>query len=273
MQTAVFVDAGYLFQAGVRLVVGEALARREIVLDVAAAIQLIRNHSSDAVPEARLLRIYWYDGALRGGQPSAEQSAIARSDDVKLRLGMVNSQGEQKEVDSLIVTDLIELARNHSISDAMLLAGDGDLRVGVQIAQSFGVRVHLIGIKPALGNIAPELVAEVDRRSEWQETHLRKLLSVRPAPAREAVARSPAASVQDAFDAEIALRLDDAADAAAVVAHVRATGKIPPEIDRPALASLGARLGRELSYKERAEFRALFATAIERRPGETVAQS
>ena len=46
--------------------------------------------------------------------------------------------GRQKGVDSLIVTDLIELARNHAISDAVLLAGDEELRIGVQIAQSLG---------------------------------------------------------------------------------------------------------------------------------------
>jgi uncharacterized LabA/DUF88 family protein len=34
----------------------------------------------------------------------------------------------------LIGTDLIELARNHAISDAVLLSGDEDLRIGVQIA-------------------------------------------------------------------------------------------------------------------------------------------
>ena len=65
---------------------------------------------------------------------------------MKLRLGQLNSEGQQKGVDSLIVTDLIELARNKAISDAVVLTGDEDIRVGVQIAQSLGVRVHLLGI-------------------------------------------------------------------------------------------------------------------------------
>jgi uncharacterized LabA/DUF88 family protein len=54
--------------------------------------------------------------------------------DVKIRLGYINGAGQQKGVDSLIVTDLIELARNQAISDAYLVSGDGDLRVAVQIA-------------------------------------------------------------------------------------------------------------------------------------------
>jgi hypothetical protein len=40
--------------------------------------------------------------------------------DVKVRLGFVNSVGEQKGVDWLIVTDMIALARNRAISDAAL---------------------------------------------------------------------------------------------------------------------------------------------------------
>ena len=92
-----------------------------------------------------LLRVYWYDGVLHTG-PSNEQRSLANTDNVKLRLGVVNPYGWQKGVDSLIITDLVELARSHAISDAVLLSGDEDVRIGVQIAQSFGVRVHLIGI-------------------------------------------------------------------------------------------------------------------------------
>ena len=67
-------------------------------------------------------------------------------DNVKLRLGQLNSAGQQKGVNSLIVTDLMELARNKAISDAVVVTGDEDIRIGVQIAQSHGVRVHLLGI-------------------------------------------------------------------------------------------------------------------------------
>lgn len=65
---------------------------------------------------------------------------------MKVRLGFVNSVGEQKGVDSLIVTDMIALARNRAISDAVLMSGDEDLRVGVQQAQELGVRAGCLGI-------------------------------------------------------------------------------------------------------------------------------
>ena len=110
-----------------------------------AELLAMANQQSDG---ASLLRIYWYDGALGYGGPTLDQEAIANSDNVKLRLGFINGQGQQKGVDSLIVTDLINLARNHAISDAILLSGDEDVRIGVEIAQGFGVRVHVLGIVP-----------------------------------------------------------------------------------------------------------------------------
>ena len=60
---------------------------------------------------------------------------MRRLDNVKLRLGQLNSAGQQKGVDSLIVTDLMELARNKAISDAVVVTGDEDIRIAVQIAQ------------------------------------------------------------------------------------------------------------------------------------------
>src|SRR5580704_9640346 len=57
---------------------------------------------------------------------------------------------------------MIALARNRAISDAVLVSGDEDLRVGVQQAQEFGVRVHLVGIKPSRGSQSLFLLQEAD---------------------------------------------------------------------------------------------------------------
>jgi len=83
-----------------------------------------------------------------------------------VRLGFLNSAGQQKGVDSLIVTDLVELARNRAVGDVVLVSGDEDVRIGVQLAQSFGVRVHLVGVKPCAGNQSPELRQEADTCTE-----------------------------------------------------------------------------------------------------------
>lgn len=137
-------------------------------------------------PGASLLRIYWYDG-VRGGVVSAEQNAIGDSDDVKLRLDTVSPFGQQKGVDSLIVTDLVELACNQAISDALLPPGDEDVRIGVQIAQSFGVRVHLVGIESKGGNQARTLRQEADTTTVWSREEIGGFLT-RKAGIHEAVA-------------------------------------------------------------------------------------
>ena len=137
-RVTVFVDAGYLFAQGSLLLSGRKVKRSEIDLDEGKAILILTNLASE-IARVPLLRVYWYDGSSYS--PTLQQQKIADLPGVKLRLGLVNSSGEQKGVDSLIITDMIELARNRAMSDALLLSGDEDLRVCVEQAQEFGVRV------------------------------------------------------------------------------------------------------------------------------------
>lgn len=158
-RAAVFVDAGYLFAASSRLLTGELLPRSRLTLDYDAVLDLFAKLVTETAGMP-LLRIYWYDGTATG--PTPQQITLAYRPSVKVRLGFVNQNGEQKGVDSLIVTDLISLSRNRAMADALLLTGDEDIRVGVQQAQEFGVRVHLLGIAPARENQSRFLVQEAE---------------------------------------------------------------------------------------------------------------
>ena len=178
MRSAIFVDAGYLYAQGSTALAGHALKRAEVQLDLAGTISKLREASAARTGDAPLLRIYWYDGLLHGAF-SPDQRALADTEDIKLRLGVVNPSGQQKGVDSLIVMDLVELARNQAIADAILLSGDEDLRIGVQIAQSFGVRVHLIGIEPSRGSQSLSLLQEADTTTEWNKTNISTLMTLR----------------------------------------------------------------------------------------------
>ena len=181
MRTAAFVDAGYLYSAGSKLLSGNALPRSSVQLDLNAILEALWHAVEACSPSSSLLRVYWYDGMPRTG-PTAEQQAVADANDVKLRLGAIAYTGRQKGVDSLIVTDLIELARNHAISDAILLSGDEDVRIGVQIAQTYGVRVHLLGIQPLgdnQGNQSRLLRQEADTSTEWRRSDIEACLAVR----------------------------------------------------------------------------------------------
>jgi uncharacterized LabA/DUF88 family protein len=122
------------------------------------------------------LRVYWYDGASGTANPA--QLALAYRPQLKLRLGLV-TEGGQSGVDQLLADDLVQLAQNRAIADALLLTGDDDLRAAVETAQSFGVRVHLLGIAPQRENQAAALVQAADTTLELSEAQVRGFLSGR----------------------------------------------------------------------------------------------
>lgn len=158
---AVFVDAGYLYAAAGRLVTGTE-ERGAFDLDAEGLIDALIDRARQIFADSRLLRVYWYDGARRRIH-TAEQLAIAALPDVKVRLGNLNANNQQKGVDSLIRGDLESLARHRAISDAVLIGGDEDLVSAVESAQGHGARVHLWGIEAPEGrNQADPLLWEVD---------------------------------------------------------------------------------------------------------------
>lgn len=224
----------------------------------------------ESVSSVPLLRIYWYDGTSTG--PTAQHLTLAHLANVKVKLGFVNSVGEQKGVDSLIVTDMIALARNGAVSDAVLISGDEDLRVGVQQAQEFGVRVHLIGIKPSRGSQSLFLLQESDTTHEWSEHEIAGFLSLRePAvntvtiPARTAPPTTAAAG--DSLG-DIALEIAESIDASelqAVLEAYESSRQVPRELDRQLLAGGRTRLGRDLLPEDKKRVRAAFLEGARRR--------
>ena len=282
LQVAVFVDAGYLFAQGSALLNGKKLRREFINLSERHVLENLTDAAHTYAPDARLLRIYWYDGVLRTNRPSLVQDLIGQSSNTKLRLGLVNSSGQQKGVDSLIVTDLIELARNQAISDALILSGDEDIKIGVQVAQTFGVRVHLLGIKPAKGSQSQSLMVEADTCHEWDETTVSQWMQFEDIPVDDtgfaqstAVARTPTGRqdgelpTPDNFPNIVASEMDDlinslsASDIDRHAEFLNANpGRIHPDIDRRTLASLRNRLKRDLTDEERKEYRKKLTTAL-----------
>ena len=177
MRVAVFVDAGYVFAQGSCALTGlkTAKPREQIALDEVKIAELLKEEAIASSGRKELLRIYWYDGAPSSG-PSVGQARMGKLNDVKLRLGQLNSEGQQKGVDSLIVTDLMELARNKAISDAVIVTGDEDIRVGVQIAQSLGVRVHLLGFVGPKASQSISLQQEADTLKIWDRPKIASFL-------------------------------------------------------------------------------------------------
>ena len=181
-RVAAFVDAGYVFAAGSEALFGKTKRRSELILDCCTAIKKVAEKAED-ISGLPLLRVYWYDGTDSG--PTIQQSVLAECEDAKLRLGFVRkgdqNKSQQKGVDSLLVTDMITLARNRAISTCVLVSGDSDLLVGVQQSQEHGVRVHLLGIRPLQGeNLSQFLLNEADRVHHWGADNIREFLACVP---------------------------------------------------------------------------------------------
>lgn len=252
LRTAVFVDAGYLYAAGVQLLGGETLPRSCAQLDIAKVRDALRALAEELPRSESLLRIYWYDGMPRSGH-TAEQMALADSDDIKLRLGMIAYTGRQKGVDSLIVTDLIELARNRAISDAILLSGDEDVRIGVQIAQSFGVRVHLLAIEPGARNQSRLLRQESDTAIEWGKSRVGMFLSVPPCHAAQDRLEADGLSMRHReLESAVAEFIDQCTpDERLLISQLQPAQPIPAHLDGKLLRCAAQTLERLLESEER----------------------
>ena len=284
-RVAIFVDAGYLFAQGSACICGTKQPRVTLTLNEAAAVAELTSLAQQKAPNASLLRIYWYDGAGPRG-PTIEQHRLAQLDNIKIRLGFINSQGQQKGVDPLIVTDLVELARNQAMSDAVLLAGDEDVRIGVHIAQSFGVRVHLLGIAPSRGSQSPQLMQESDTTAEWDKTIIEKMIryTARPPVAalgiptqlqgQLSVISHTTEMATTAHKIDIVLeRVVDAfvaslkpSDIAGIKAFWAAGQRgVPPEFDGRLIATGGGAMKRLLDREEMRAMRARFTASVRKR--------
>jgi uncharacterized LabA/DUF88 family protein len=192
---AVLVDAGYLYASVGQLVLGRT-SRREFRVATEPLIGALLARADRTTP-GQLLRMYWYDAA-RDRVPTVEQRQIAALPNVKVRLGNLNSAGQQKGVDAQLRQDLELLARHRAVSDVVLIAGDEDMVPAVEAAQAYGVRVHVWGVEPPYGvNQAERLVWEADTVEQLDAEFCRPYVEVEPAAVEPAAV---AAAVEAAIE-------------------------------------------------------------------------
>lgn len=198
----VLVDAGYLLASAGALLHGVA-NRRDLRVDGPALVTAVRGAAADRLP-GDLLRVYWYDAA-RDRVPTVEHRAVASLSGVKVRLGNLNRQGQQKGVDALLRSDLETLASNGSISRAVLLAGDEDMLPAVEAAQSYGVEVHVWSVEPPFGrNQSERLVWEADAVHEIGRDLLEPHVHAVERPTPAVPAQAPEAKAESAPPAQAA---------------------------------------------------------------------
>ncbi|MGH3387247.1 MAG: NYN domain-containing protein [Actinomadura sp.] len=169
-RSALFVDAGYLLADGAMAVHGTR-QRESVSWDFGGLLQLLGNVTRERTG-LPLLRCYWYEATVEGHR-SAEHDALADLPGLKLRLGRIRP-GRREGVDTEIHRDLMALARNNAIADAVVVSGDEDLVQAITDAQALGVRVTIVHV-PVDGNwtISRTLRQECDDLIEIGSSHLR----------------------------------------------------------------------------------------------------
>ncbi|QOT19421.1 NYN domain-containing protein [Paenarthrobacter sp. YJN-5] len=196
-QRAIFVDAGFLLAIGGTQVVGTSL-RSAFRVDYQKLIEGILN-CTEAHSGIDVLRTYWYD-ASKDALFTDQHKQIGLLPGVKVRLGRISFNGEQKGVDLKLGLDLVGVASNRAASVAYLVSGDDDLAEAVEEAQDLGMKVVLVGVADTghrLGvmSVAEHLALRVDSiitlPAELIEACFTRIVQEAPRPAAALPAAAP----------------------------------------------------------------------------------
>jgi hypothetical protein len=164
------VDANYALAQGALAVHGTR-NRDSVSWDYAGLLKLLGSLSRDRTG-LPVLRCYWYDTAADGAR-AADHEALADIPGLKLRLSKARPS-RREGVEAEIRKDLTSLARNHAVSDVIIVSAEEDLAPVVAEVQDLGIRTVLLHV--AIDGdwaIARTLRQECDDVIEIGSGHLR----------------------------------------------------------------------------------------------------
>ena len=150
--------------------------RESVSWDFGGLLQLLGNLARERTG-LPLLRCYWYEATVEGRR-SPEHDALADLPGIKLRLSRIRP-GRREGVDTEIHRDLMTLARNGGVADAVVVSGDEDIAPVIADAQDHGVRVTVVHVAVD-GNwtISRVLRHECDDLIEIGSAHLRPYVNL-----------------------------------------------------------------------------------------------
>src|SRR3954467_3074683 len=150
--------------------------RESVSWDYSGLLQLLGNLARERTG-LPLLRCYWYEATVEGRR-APEHDALAALPGIKLRLSRIRP-GRREGVDTEIHRDLMTLARNGCVADAVVVSGGEDLAPVIAEAQDHGVRVTVVHVAVD-GNwtISRVLRHECDDLIEIGSAHLRPYVTM-----------------------------------------------------------------------------------------------
>lgn len=223
---SLYVDAGYLIAAASTRVTGTSL-RSATEVDVPGLLAELTNQV-EADCGLPLLRIHWYDSGTRQGASSGSQRDIATLPKVKLRLGRVGFNGEQKGVDLKLALDLITQSRNKAAEVVYLVSGDDDLSEAVEEAQHHGVQV--------ISLVVPDEQGQAVSVSQNLQMTVDQLQLIRTQVIDDHVKKSPSAAMKEVAEASVVAQeaaAQEGAPPAPPVTVPRRPGPTPAPVVRP----------------------------------------
>ena len=164
---ALFVDAGYLLADGAMAVHGTR-HREAVAWDYPGLLQHITGLSRERTG-LPMLRCYWYEATVEGRR-TPEHDALAEIPGLKLRLSRIRP-GRREGVDAQVHRDLMTLARNNAICDAVVVSGDEDLAQVVTVDPE-GFKAQLPQVREFLAKFGDDLPAEITNQLEAFEKRL-----------------------------------------------------------------------------------------------------
>ena len=172
---ALFVDAGYVLADGAMAVHGTR-RRDSVSWNYPGLLKLLAGLSRDRTG-LPVLRCYWYEATVESRR-TPEHDLLADLPGLKLRLGRMRP-GHREGVETEIHRDLITLARNDAVRDAVIVSAEEDLAQVIAEVQDLGVRVILLHITvDGTWTISRPLRQECDDIVEMTGAHLRPFVDL-----------------------------------------------------------------------------------------------
>jgi hypothetical protein len=273
---ALFVDASYMLADGAMAVHGTR-RRDSVSWDYPGLLKLLSGLSRDrsGLP---MLRCYWYEATVEGRR-TAEHDTLADIPGLKLRLGRMRP-GRREGVEAEVHRDLISLARNGAISDAVIVSGEEDLAEVVAEVQDLGIRVILVHITAdGSWTVSRALRQECDDILEIGGVHLRPFVDLIPGaePSEEAYqagaysSRSMANGHGPATGAVTRHGLPAAALTAASIYNAPVATEYQPAAQQASAAQLPSR--QESARSQPDDLSGMPGGSQQRQPGDRPAQS